>query len=284
MWDTALAVAAKRISDLIRREIIDYCRSGNTGTAASLKFGVSQKFVFTLLKQASVDLPRHPRKLSLDETVLDAITPSSAYWIGFIFADGYITCDHPKRSPKIVVHLAETDIAHLKKLRSFFRSEHKLVREEASETTYGGPSYFWSVRSRNLYNRLREYGKALGAETVPVRELAASRDFWRGVVDGDGCVGSTSTEGRHYADFKLYGHAPLLEKFISFLAAERVDQLVIEKDPRPKDCCVVRASGDRAVRIVRVLYANNDLALSRKNKRAQAIIAGNVKHFAAYGE
>jgi len=230
---------AKRIPDTIRNRIIEYCRSGNTGTSAAIKFGVSQKFVFGVLAEAGVKLPRKPRVLSLDETVLDQITPISAYWIGFIFADGYITDDHPKRSPKLVVHLAEMDVDHLKKMRRFFCSEHKLVREEASETTYGGPSYFWSVRSRNIYDRLRKYGMALGEESVPVRELERSHDFWRGVVDGDGGVGTTCTRGRHYADFKLYGHVPLLERFVAFLASKQVYDLTIGKDPRPKRCWVV---------------------------------------------
>ena len=113
------------------------------------------------------------------------------YWAGFLFADGTIV--RRTGSPEVAVVLAEKDVAHVEKLRSFLGSDPAItrIRKEQQRGNFGGASgtVRFSVRSERLVGRLEHAGMVANQGRVACVELAHSADFWRGVVDGDGWVG-----------------------------------------------------------------------------------------------
>ena len=64
------------------------------------------------------------RIYTINENVFNEITEESAYWIGFLMADGCIATR--KSSPYISLRISEVDIEHIEKFRSFLGSNHKI--------------------------------------------------------------------------------------------------------------------------------------------------------------
>ena len=142
---------------------------------------------------------------------LDELTPSAAYWIGFLFADGSIS--YRGQSGKVGLRVSERDKDHIVKLRTFLGSTHAISVGPAGN--YGGyaskPSVHFTVTSARLAERLLTLGRYEG----PIDDtLIRSRDFWRGVTDGDGSLGILASG---YAYFGLVGSRRLLEAFFLFL-------------------------------------------------------------------
>ena len=195
----------------------------------------------------------------------DQLTPAAAYWVGFLFADGSVS---KERQPKRVsVRVSERDREHLVKLRAFLRSTHTIGTEPAGN--YGGyrsrPSVRFSVSSAQLAERIL----CLGRYDGPINAtLVESRDFWRGVVDGDGSLGILATG---YAYFGLVGSRRLLEAFLLFLRSNDLDaKMTIRPD---KTIFQIATAGYTAERIVCFLYDNTDVALDRKAAAATEILA-----------
>ena len=71
--------------------------------------------------------PQHKlsmRTCTLNESSFDVLTEQSAYWIGFLIADGNIC--YKKGIPIIALHLKDIDLPHLHKFREFVGSSHKV--------------------------------------------------------------------------------------------------------------------------------------------------------------
>ena len=154
---------------------------GGSSVKLSRQFGVSSVAIRGLLKRRGIilrDMSLSRRTHTLNETCFDEINDASAYWIGFLIADGCIYRN------EIILALASRDKSHLEKFRRFLNSSHPITK-----TNVG--AYVIRFRSTPLCEKLKSYGvtsqKSLYAKTIPL--LACNQHFWRGVFDGDGYLG-----------------------------------------------------------------------------------------------
>ncbi len=271
-----------------RAEVVEACRGGLSVPEAARRFDVSESTVTRILRAyraggGEVEMPQgKPRTCDLNEAAFDEITPESTYWAGFLWADG---CVHESEteSPRLVCGLGEKDIVHLEKLRAFLGSTHAITRIEARPTNTfgGGPCVYLAPRSRRLCDALRARGFEKKRTRVPAAELTTSCGFWRGAIDGDGWLG-TCGEGHVYPYIGLSGQIPILETFKEFVA--RAGIKVDLNIHRTETIWKVQTAGSAAEHIIRTLYNGAVVALDRKNERAQAIIAGELRKFAPYVE
>jgi len=114
-------------------------------------------------------------------------TEEKAYWLGFLYADGSVG----SKEDKIELGLAEKDLKHIEKFKSFMGVQNKISYRAGSK------SYRLSFRSKNCKADLIDKGcvprKSLilvwpTYEQVP-KELM--RHFIRGYFDGDGWFTNT---------------------------------------------------------------------------------------------
>ena len=232
------------------------------------RFQVSASTIGHLLHRRNVALRSrrgNSTKCQLRHDAFDELTPDAAYWIGFLFADGSVS--RRGESADVQVRLSECDRQHLVKLRAFLGSTHTIGLAPAGN--YGGyrsrPSVRLSVPSGRLGQRLLSLGRYEG----PIDStLVRSRDFWRGVVDGDGSLGHLSSG---YAYFELVGSHRLLEAFLGFLQGNGLGgRMTIRPD---KTIFQVATAGHIAERIVSFLYKDATVALDRKAASAARIAA-----------
>lgn len=201
------------------------------------------------------------RYLPLNEESFNSITPDSAYWIGFLLADGTINQEN-QSSPKIVLGLQEKDIQHLHKFRNFLESGHTIAKRN---TKAGNGKYYtncqFSIRSRKLVEALANYGVVPNKSlTANVRILENNRDFWRGIIDGDGSLHYSNK----YPRLKLTGSQELLQQFREYAWSLGFKQKLTPY-PNGKVFYLTIACTD-AVKLADVLYADSTTFLDRKYK------------------
>lgn len=254
-------------------EMVSRYQAGERTADIAAAFSVSGALVLDTLSRSGVAARGHgavPRPLRHD--ALDVLTPDAAYWCGFIFTDGTITRRRTGQ-PDVAVVLQRRDRDHLVKLRDFLGSDHAITPVAPAVVALNGGqgtgAFRYSVRSQRLADVLTALGR-YGPAVHPA--LAASRDFWRGCVDGDGTVGISCG----IPQLKLVGSRWLLRAFVKFLGP------VSSRRPlnvRPaRNIYVVSTSYATAEKVVERLYAGASVALNRKAAAAAEILQSSGRH------
>ncbi len=272
---------AERTSPDIEAQILEGNRQGKSGQAMAAELGMSKSVVCRILKRHGIEAKiGRPAWLALDHTVFDSITPESAYWMGFLFADGTVGA-YGDGAPTIRLDLAEKDRGHVEKFRSFLKSGHKIITvrhptDGLIKTVRVSASL--SVRSEQLVANLEARGLAKRCpDRTPTPEIENSTDFWRGMIDGDGTVRENVDRrggGYRYASIMLCGHIPVLEKFQTFLLRRGISANIIDTT---SGIFQIRMMGASALTLIRDLYENAVVALDRKLETARGIMESHSR-------
>lgn len=248
----------------IVREIIKEYESGMSARKMGFKYGVADVTITSLLKRHNIFVRNRSnakRTNQIREDVFDTITEESAYWIGFILADGNIH-QAKKRSKQLTIGLAERDWEHLEKFKKFIGSNKSLY--------YNNKAVFLSIYSNRIADKLAEYGivprKSKIAKVPEI--LKNNRHFWRGMVDGDGWIsqrqdGSIATGicGTHDIVYNF-------KKFV-YLSLEHVFNVKIRC--KTQYFCEISYAGSYVSDILKILYLNSNVFLTRKKLLANGV-------------
>jgi hypothetical protein len=239
--------------------------------------GISVDLVLKSVHRSGADLrslsEAHAR-LPLRHDALDVLTPDAAYWCGFLFTDGTVF-RRPGRSATIALVLKKSDRRHLEKFREFLGSGHAVTSVKPAVVALNGGQGTGAVRFAVNSERLGDRLKALGRYGPGVDpELARSRDFWRGAIDGDGTIGVSCD----IPQCKLVGSHWLLSAYVDFLGDIGYRPLRV----RPARCIyVVSTSGRTAEKVVERLYSGATTVLDRKAAKASEILQARQQLLAA---
>jgi hypothetical protein len=222
----------------------------------------------------------HPKYRILHEDAFATVTEESAYWVGFLMADGSVSPPHnnaPNGAPHLSLSIAEIDAAHMEKFRAFLGCENPVYRRPP-----GRRSKQWTLTlhlsSFRIVTDLAAFGihprKTYGASVVG---LEGNRHFWRGIVDGDGSLGLyRRSDGRHHGmrpSLGIVGPPALIEQFRAF-----VSTIIPGCGYRPRHHAlspyvhVLDLKDRTAKEVVHVLYGNSTVSLDRKAGMAERIL------------
>ena len=202
------------------------------------------------------------RRYLIDDSAFDKPSKETAYWIGFLFADGYMNF----RQADIKINLAEKDAAHLFKLRQFLKSNYRIFKYSGMRAGKRHAGRRMDFRSRSIAIRLKQLGWKSKSNHRPIRSLTNSVDFWRGVVDGDGHLGITNGKPR----FTLVGRRNIVASFLRF-AKKRLPTLEANISDHGS-IYAVQSAGRPAQAIIKLLYHGSEVHLDRKKTLAEGII------------
>lgn len=211
---------------------------------------------------------------SLKHDAFDILTPEALYWIGFIYADGYV---YNKGNRYLLsIDLSTRDKAHLEKFKSFLSAGVSIrdnIRKQNINGT-GTKEYFTSIitiSSKQIFNRLTalDFTNNKTYDATVHFDLVSSRDFWRGLFDGDGWISKTHTRQYQYAWVGLCGTKDTIQCFIDFVKSNNILTEVIE--PRFKkgtknnyETAFVNKVGKQ---VLDLLYKDSSLYLDRKYQK-----------------
>lgn len=180
-------------------------------------------------------------------------TPESLYWAGFLAADGCVQ-EKNENNKKISIGLKKSDIGHIEKFRKFIGSD-TVIREKKH-------SFDISVSSVKMANDLRRFGvtprKSLNYS--PPDFCLNSPDFWRGMIDGDGCIGDKNGN----IHIGLCGSKDTVFVFYNWVSSfTDVKAKPFERTP---NFWAFRTSCSHAQKTIQKLYENGGISLDRKTK------------------
>jgi len=183
----------------------------------------------------------------LDETVFDELTPEALYWIGFLYADGHII---GSRGYSIELALKKEDKGHIEKFKKFLKCSNP-IRENKN-------NFRIRIGSQKLWQKLKDLGfdnnKSFTAK--PHELLKNSRDFWRGIIDGDGGVHVK------YNSITLCGTLETIKEFIEFCKSNKQPSKA-----SGKELYQVHFYGKDAIKIADLLYKDSEIYLDRKYEK-----------------
>jgi hypothetical protein len=152
------------------------------------------------------------------------------------------------------------DKEHIDKFKDFLKSSH---------TTYytKNGQYGISIRNNNLISKLKEYNiiprKSLIA--TPPESLINNRDFWRGMVDGDGSIWFS----QKYYNIGMYGAENIVSQFRSYNISlfGKIFSPIFKK----KTIYGFQTNGTKALKVIKNLYNTSAISLDRKQKLADMV-------------
>lgn len=139
-------------------------------------------------KELGIEIINKQNCSKFNEHIFDQIdSEEKAYWLGFIFADGYISSSPLREGIKNVyqfeISLGIKDIEHLNKFKKFIEFKKDIITDKNRCR--------FIVANKHLWTTLNELGctpnKSLSLKFPNIPQNLV-KHFIRGYFDGDGCI------------------------------------------------------------------------------------------------
>lgn len=211
------------------------------------------------------------RTYALNEELFDNIdSADKAYWLGFLFADGY----NQENKNCISITLQCQDENHLKKFKQFLSSEIPI-----KHYTYKGyEKVCFSVSSYHMSRALSKLGCVKAKAHIckyPDIPQQFNRDFIRGYFDGDGCI--SHTEGKRAWQLTFTGNLDLIVKIQEILESELGLNHLKLNTIKDKSSVSLHFSGRKMIgRILGYMYDDSNMFLNRKYDKYCKLYLGGV--------
>jgi hypothetical protein len=262
-------------------------QSKSIGFIANI-FNVYHKVIQRWLKECNINIKINNSKYIFNNNYFDVInTPEKAYWLGFIWCDGYI-CKRKRKygiSYEFKLDLAEQDEQHLIKFNKSLNSNYE-IKTYKYPTSYSENGVVKRIYICNKYfakNLYENYG------LIPNRfdtNLLISKipkiyykDFIRGILDSDGslisCFVFDSQVNKKV--YKCHINFSTYEQLLSFIQKVFYENKLIfynskfykrhEEENRDGYCKQLSyCGGNQVPRILKWLYKDATIYLERKYK------------------
>lgn len=200
---------------------------------------------------------------STADHIFDVIdTEEKAYWLGFLYADGYVS----GAKNTIALALKEEDLKAIEKFRKFVGLENKPITTKIRHLSTGDKySYQFSFDSKATKDRLAELGcinrktailKFPTEDQVPKKLLS---HFIRGYIDGDGCIYTNKNK----ITVEILGTEEFLIELKKWI---NLGQSKIYKTHSPIVMKTLH-SGKYALELLERIYKDSTIYLDRKYKK-----------------
>jgi hypothetical protein len=216
---------------------------------------------------------QNSRKYEVNHNFFDVIdTEAKAYWLGFIYADGFIT--RSGNAKYLGISLATKDREHLEAFSKSIESTYP-IKEYTGNTSYGEVTYNRVlICSEKLFDSLVKQGSGQQKTlklTFPSTDIVPEHlrhHFCRGYFDGDG---SWAKSGDGWYSFKLCGTAEFLTGYCAAIGFP--GRKMFQRHKNSKNNWYVSVGGKRQVGCIsNLLYLDATVFLPRKFLRIRSSI------------
>lgn len=242
----------------ILNKVLELYQQGKSQTYIEKELNLTRKTIRELLKSKGIEYrdksqQHHIRyNTQINHNAFDVLTPECLYWIGMLYSDGHI---ETVRESAIELTLHNNDVLHLEKLKLFLNTTRPIKNGN-------GDCKRLRFNSRLIRNRLVELGFTSNKSITidPHDLLKDSRDFWRGVIDGDGGVYDYKY---HTKQIFLCGTLKTIFEFIIFCTKHGIKSKYPTQN-KGKNLYSVSYYGKDAVLVGNLLYKDATVYLDRK--------------------
>lgn len=241
-------------SKINNNAVLEYISKKGSLKEIAAKYNTTRKVLTRWVKQSGYDI--YPKKqLNYKDNLFEIIdTEEKAYWLGFIYADGYVSDKYD-----FEISLSLKDIAHLEKLGNFLDKEIKKDNFRCRLI----------INNKRLTNSLKDKGviprKSLTLKFPKKINSYLIPHFIRGYFDGDGCIylGQSKTKTKSHA-VSLLGTMDMLKNIEIFSKVK----VYYAHDKRHHENCFsfrINKSQD-IVKFLDYMYKDSNIYLDRKYK------------------
>lgn len=242
-----------------KREYLDFIKS-NFKILSQREIARRLKLGKTTINRWASEVGLKFKKHTVNETFFDDLNETSAYILGYIFADGNVAWNPEKGYYSLTITACEKDKSHLEKIRSILSSTKSLLYSPTTK------SYRLIVNNKNLCRRLIQLGvipaKSLFVEFPKISNQHV-RHFIRGVIDGDGNVRYVQRKRSPYFEITIASGSKL---FCGDLIASIKENTGIDANTRKvgKNTFVIQYSCSRGEKLADFIYSKANIFLERK--------------------
>lgn len=193
------------LTDEQKLDVIDLYKNGWTCRKLATKYNIDKSAISRLLKNNNIpveyDREGKARLYTINHDAFRDFTEQSAYWGGFLYADGYIH----KTRPIIVVALKSSDREHVEKFRKFIETNKPIRTYEHKLNGKIFMSCGNEIVSKDIVEDVKKYGVGRPRNPLSINELPNEYfPHWlRGFIDGDGSISKTKPRISIVGDKKL---------------------------------------------------------------------------------
>lgn len=211
------------------------------------------------LQQSAITLPTNTEFFFKESDEL-------SYFLGLFTADGYLTKDN-----KIGIQLQEQDLSILLKISHLIYGKNmvKKIEKREDKSVNTGVQYRLCFTNHCVLRLLKEYGyttqKTIDAKVPP--HLIFNHHFWRGMIDGDGCI-------TKFPNFivELIGTKDVIGAFVQFCNSINLgigrNESRLGRDKYNIPMYGFRLNGTEAVLFCKCIYTDKgNMFIERKYKR-----------------
>lgn len=262
---------------LYQLAIEDYLQSDSSTAASANKYGIKNQSLTKYLKDLNLydESRKRINKKAYNEHFFDSIdTEEKAYWLGFIFADGYIYSSPLDASKKRIdwnfeLCVKGDDKEHMEKFAKAIEYNKELHVTKAGNHRHTRCRVCLS--SEILWKQLNSLGcvprKSLTLK-FPDESIFKSKDlirhFIRGYFDGDGCI-SYGNKEHTIPTYQILGTKEFLEDVMKHLNIK--ETLFHNHHDKDNLTMYIHSSNKKAMQLFHKLYDNCSIYLNRKYER-----------------
>lgn len=271
--------AHRKVTPDIEKAMVETYMGTKSAKLTSEKFGIHRVTVERHLARLGIKRfppppppgggnPKGRRLYTINHNAFSDASPEALYWAGFLAADGNI------KNPGIIrITLAARDRHHLEKFLSFIGSNSPIRNHMGKIGDREYPQVRIEVYSQRIVHDLARSGIVEGkADCIPCNGLESSKDFFRGLIDGDGCLTFWTQRRTHTIPRPSFaGRKKMVEAFLRW---GRSIAPWLAAQPRPtENIFQVSLTARLAHALVKEMYEGSSAYLDRKMGIAKKIIA-----------
>lgn len=260
--------------------IIDLYKQKHGSTYLSKLTGYSPAYICKKLKDWGVQIWSHHEiasKYSFNEHFFDNInTEEKAYWLGFIYADGYITKGYLRNGLGISISIK--DIDHLKKFKEAIQATNP-IRTYINKTGFKENTQYCRLilHSKKLCDTMIKQGvvehKTNILKPPPFLPDELKHHFIRGYIDGDGCIACSHRKKKTMVSIeyavKILGTEQILDFIKKFVEDHEIAKINRYYKRKPEQIVQsLEIHGNKKVKqFLDCLYKDATVYLDRKYQR-----------------
>lgn len=212
-------------------------------------------------KELGIEIVNKQNRSKFNEHIFDQIdTEEKAYWLGFIFADGYISSSPLRENVKSIyqfeLSLGLKDKEHLEKFKKFMEYEKDLIVDSYRCRFIISNKHLWTI----LNNLGCTPNKSLTLKFPNIPENLI-RHFIRGYFDGDGCITRYVNVKTVSPHIELLGTKDMLDNIIKH---SNINAKIKHDFRHSEETLFLEWYKEPGIKFINYLYQDCSIYLNRK--------------------
>ena len=276
-----MAISINKVNEAIRQKIIEDYKNGKSMRQIEIDYGVTRTTVSRYLTKLGIKttVGNHHRTYSHKEDFFHTIdTEEKAYWLGFMFADGYISNnDNRYGQDQFGLSLAEEDIGSLYQFKKALDATNPVHIYNRNSNTKGQSLCRLQLTSQQTVDDLIMHGCKKQKSHILQPPIDVPNEliphFIRGFFDGDGSIVKAKNNNYKKTSGYVYSINITTTKMMADWLQAYFDMGSVAKESRKEFTYYYNLGGHlQVIKFYHILYDKATVYMKRKYLRFQELL------------